>query len=423
MPGDRRGAQRRRKTRRITRPADHPQELAECAAACRDAGACMLHLHVRNAEGGHSLAPADYRPAIDAVRRAVGRSLVLQLTSEAVGIYAPAEQQAMVRELRPEAVSWRCARSCRTRLPSRRALSFSPGPIASEIVAQYILYGADDVERYSELRRRDVIPEGRHWVLFVLGRYTAGQRSSLADLLPMLAAWRAAGEITAGVPWSTCAFGPREIECSLGAAALGGHVRIGFENNLQLPDGRVARDNAELVSCFVEVRRAAWPFICQRRPPTQPIPLIGRLTSFPRKRESGATMLGDLPLALDPRFRGDDERDRGAQIKPPFTWMSWPVTYEASREARNATTAATSSGSPMRPSGTFRAKSRHSCALRNCSVPACLRIRPGTTALTVIPAAAKGTDTARPSPPGPPWRRRRRDSSGNRCERRARCGC
>ena len=82
-----------------------PQELAHCAAACRDAGASMLHLHVRNAEGGHSLAPMDYRPAVDAVRRAVGLSLVLQLTSEAVGIYAPAEQQAMVRELRPEAVS------------------------------------------------------------------------------------------------------------------------------------------------------------------------------------------------------------------------------------------------------------------------------------------------------------------------------
>ena len=230
-----------------------PHELAECAAACRDAGASMLHLHVRNAEGGHSLAPADYRPAIDAVRRAVGRSLVLQLTSEAVGIYVPAEQRAMVRELRPEAVSLALREILPDAASEPESAAFLPWAHREQIVAQYILYGADDVERYSELRRRGVIPEGRHWVLFVLGRYTAGQRSSLADLLPMLAAWRAAGEITAGVPWSTCAFGPREIECSLGAAALGGHVRIGFENNLQLPDGRVARDNAELISCFVEV--------------------------------------------------------------------------------------------------------------------------------------------------------------------------
>ena len=69
----------------------------------------------------------------------------------------------------------------------------------------------------------------------------------------MLAAWRALGEITEGIAWATCAFGPREIECSLGTAALGGHVRIGFENNLLLPDGRTARDNAELIGCFAEL--------------------------------------------------------------------------------------------------------------------------------------------------------------------------
>lgn len=43
----------------------------------------------RDAKGMHSLEPSDYRPAVEAVRRAVGNSLVLQLTSEAVGIYTP----------------------------------------------------------------------------------------------------------------------------------------------------------------------------------------------------------------------------------------------------------------------------------------------------------------------------------------------
>ncbi len=243
-----------RKTRR-----DHPalpitpRELADCAAACRDAGASMLHLHVRNAEGGHSLAPGDYRPAVEAVRQAVGRSLVLQLTSEAVGIYAPAEQQAMVRELRPEAVSLALREILPDMASEAAGAAFLGWAHREEIVVQYILYDVADVERYGALRRRGLIPEGRHWVLFVLGRYAAGQRSSLADLLPMLAAWRVMDEVTADIAWATCAFGPREIECSLGAAALGGHVRIGFENNLLLPDGRTARDNAELIGCFAEL--------------------------------------------------------------------------------------------------------------------------------------------------------------------------
>jgi hypothetical protein len=40
-----------------------------------------------------------------------------------------------------------------------------------------------------------------------------------------------------------CSFGPREAACGIGAALLGGDVRVGFENNLALPDGSLAPDN------------------------------------------------------------------------------------------------------------------------------------------------------------------------------------
>lgn len=227
-----------------------PGELAECAAACRDAGASMLHLHVRNSDGEHSLAADDYRPAIEAVRRAVGDSLVLQLTSEAVGRYRPAEQIAMVRELRPEAVSLALKEVIPDQAAESEAARFFAWAHHEHVVIQYILYGPPDVTRYVELRRRGLIPSGRHWVLFVLGRYSAGQRSAPSDLLPFLEAWQRATDVTEDVRWSICAFGPREIECALTAAALGGNVRIGFENNLLLPDGRTALDNAELLCCF-----------------------------------------------------------------------------------------------------------------------------------------------------------------------------
>jgi 3-keto-5-aminohexanoate cleavage enzyme len=245
-----------RKTRKDhSRLPTTPGELAACAAACRDAGASMLHLHVRNAEGGHSLAPEDYRAAVAAVRHAVKDSLVVQLTSEAAGIYAPAQQMAMVRELRPEAVSLALREIFPDPATERDGAEFLAWAHRERIVAQYILYSAEDVRRYAELRRRGLIPAGRHWVLFVLGRHAAGQRSNPVDLLPMLAAWQAAGDVASGLRWAVCAFGPREIECALTAAALGGDARIGFENNLQLPDGRVAHDNAELVGCFADLAR------------------------------------------------------------------------------------------------------------------------------------------------------------------------
>src|ERR1700759_2392988 len=91
--------------------ADHPElplsadELARTAAECLERGASMIHLHVRDAEGQHSLDPEAYRAMIARICREVGDRLVLQITSESIGRYSPAEQRAAVLKTNPEAVS------------------------------------------------------------------------------------------------------------------------------------------------------------------------------------------------------------------------------------------------------------------------------------------------------------------------------
>lgn len=225
-----------------------PDELATCARQCVDAGAAMLHLHVRRPDGTHSLEPDDYRPAIAAVQQAVGDALVIQITTEAVGIYTPAQQMASVRALQPEAISAALRELVPDAAHEAEAARFFAELAAARTAIQYILYSADDVVRYRDLRARGVLPDTPHWVLFVLGRYSVGQRSDPSDLLPFLQAWSDGGTLTAGVPWAMCAFGPREAECALSAALLGGHARLGFENNMALPDGTTAPDNAALVT-------------------------------------------------------------------------------------------------------------------------------------------------------------------------------
>ena len=234
--------------------ADHPalpitpDELAACARQCVDAGAAMLHLHVRRPDGTHSLEPDDYRPAIAAVQQAVGDALVIQITTEAVGIYTPAQQMASVRALQPEAISAALRELVPDAAHEAEAARFFGELAAARTAIQYILYSADDVVRYRDLRARGVLPDTPHWVLFVLGRYSAGQRSEPTDLLPFLQAWSDGGQLTANVPWAMCAFGPREAECALTAALLGGHARLGFENNMALPDGSTAPNNAALAT-------------------------------------------------------------------------------------------------------------------------------------------------------------------------------
>jgi uncharacterized protein (DUF849 family) len=79
-------------------PADHPAvpitpaTLATTAKSCLDAGAAMLHMHIRDAQGRHSLDVEGYREAQRVVRQAVGDAMVIQITSEATGVYqAPAQ--------------------------------------------------------------------------------------------------------------------------------------------------------------------------------------------------------------------------------------------------------------------------------------------------------------------------------------------
>jgi 3-keto-5-aminohexanoate cleavage enzyme len=220
-----------------------PAELADVAAQCLEAGAAMIHAHVRKADGSHLLDADAYREAIAAIHGAVGERLVIQITSEALGIYTPAQQRAVVQAVKPEAVSL----ALRELVPDageETAFSDLLGWMKRErVTPQIILYDVADAVRLADLQRRGLIPFERLPVLFVLGRYTAGQTSRPADLLPFLAP-----DAPAFAHWSVCAFGAQETACVTAGALLGGHIRVGFENNELLPDGTRAAGNQDLVS-------------------------------------------------------------------------------------------------------------------------------------------------------------------------------
>lgn len=233
--------------------ADHPavpltaDELGHCAAACAEAGAAMIHLHVRQADGRHSLDAGLYREAIAAVRREAGPELIIQATSEAAGVYDRHQQMAAMRALMPEACSLAIREIAPDAAAEPDAAAFFADLYKAGVMLQYILYSDDDLLRFRDLKARGVVPGDRHSVLFVLGRYTAGQTSEPADLLPFLRHWS-----DADGAFAVCAFGAKESACALAALGLHGHARIGFENNILLADGSRAPDNAALVRQTVQ---------------------------------------------------------------------------------------------------------------------------------------------------------------------------
>jgi uncharacterized protein (DUF849 family) len=230
---------------------DHPAlpmragELADCAASIAEAGASIIHAHVRDENGGHSLDVDRYRDAVAAIRDRVGDRLVIQVTTEACGVYSPLQQMAMVRELRPEAVSV----ALREFNPDedRDAADFYAWLAGEGIFAQHILYSPDEVRRFESLRESGVIPDTHPFVLFVLGRYTSDLQGDVTELPAYVEAARP------DTTWAVCSFGNTEHEAAAFAASNGGHIRVGFENNLLMPDGSVAESNDLLVGVAASI--------------------------------------------------------------------------------------------------------------------------------------------------------------------------
>ena len=226
-------------------------ELARTAAECLECGASMIHLHVRDAEGRHCLDPEVYRATIGRICQEVGDRLVLQITSESIGRYSPAEQRAAVLKTNPEAVSLALRELAPEEADEKDFCDFLRKLKQMRIWPQIILYTPAEAERLGAMLKQGLIPFDKLSVLYVLGRFALTRTALPRDVLPFLAP-----EMPRFESWSVCAFGRREAACVTAAALLGGHGRVGFENNLALPDGARARSNAELVGAAAHALEA-----------------------------------------------------------------------------------------------------------------------------------------------------------------------
>lgn len=234
--------------------ADHPavpltvEDMVREAPSWRDAGVSILHLHVRDREGRHSLDSGLYQSAIAALRERLGRDMVIQITTEAAGLYDAETQMAVVREVRPEAVSIALREIAPTDADQKQFADFIAWMRREAIAPQIILYDRHDLDRLIIWGRKGVIDPAQLSVLYVLGRYSTDPTSNPVDLLAFLGI-----DDLPFRDWMVCAFGPNESRCAALAALLGGHVRVGFENNIHLPDGSVAKSNAELIGATVSM--------------------------------------------------------------------------------------------------------------------------------------------------------------------------
>lgn len=233
---------------------DHPalpltaKDLVRTAHECAEAGASMMHFHVRDGNGRHSLEPDLYRKTLTILQGEIGDKMLLQVSTEAAGIYSAAQQITSMEKLAPHCLSIGLRELFRAPEDDAPGYRFLVNLQRAGALVQYILYSPQEVSWFQELCAHGIIPGNHHFLLFVLGSYARPDEVSypLANYV---------NNLQRSVTWMACGFGRTEADIARQAAEFGGHVRVGFENNLLLRDGSTAPGNSDLVAQAAETGR------------------------------------------------------------------------------------------------------------------------------------------------------------------------
>jgi uncharacterized protein (DUF849 family) len=247
-----------------------PDEIVESGIAATAAGAAILHVHVRDPGTGRPTADLGlFEEVVGALREQTG-AIVQPTTGGGVGMTID-ERARVVTELRPEMATFNAGSFNFGIFQVRHRPEMAPWEIEYlESSRDYVFRNTfQDVYRLSELFREagtkpeyecyDVghlynvahlaeqglvdFPAHIQFVLGVLGA-NAGTIEQLVHMLETARALFGRDEFT----WSAAGIGyPAEFHLAATALMLGGHVRVGLEDNLRLTHDRRAASNAELV--------------------------------------------------------------------------------------------------------------------------------------------------------------------------------
>lgn len=244
-----------------------PEEIANSCIEAARAGAAIIHIHVRHPDGRPSMELAHYREVVERLR-AADEDMVINLTTGPGQRFVPSEADpsvaapgttlmrpeprvAHVQALRPEL----CSLDLNTMYSGSSVVINTPANLA--IMAQLIAEAG--VKPELEVFDSGDIQLGNHFIeqgrleastLFqiVLGvRYgaiaTPETLMYMKSLLPPAA------------PWSAFGVGRWEFPMLAQSWLLGGHVRVGLEDNIYLEKGVLAESNAALVAKAVRIVR------------------------------------------------------------------------------------------------------------------------------------------------------------------------
>ena len=239
-----------------------PREIADSAIEAAKAGAAIAHCHVRDPKTGQgSRNPDLYREVVERIRES-STDVIINLTAGMGGdlyigsgerplnfghetdLVGPLERLIHVEELMPEICTLDCG-----------SLNFGDGSLVYVSTPDMLRAGAARIQALGVKPELEVFDSGQLW--FVNQMVDEG----LLDAPPLIQLclgipWGAPANTTsmksmvdqlpAGANWASFGIGPTQMPMVAQAVLLGGHVRVGLEDNLYLERGVLAT-NGQLV--------------------------------------------------------------------------------------------------------------------------------------------------------------------------------
>ncbi|MFX0004033.1 MAG: 3-keto-5-aminohexanoate cleavage protein [Candidatus Hodarchaeota archaeon] len=226
------------------------EEIAQEAYSAYKAGASIIHLHVREDDGTPTQDKERFRKCINEIMKKCPDVIILPSTGGALGMSNEERLQPIYLEPPPEMATLDCG-----------TMNFGPDEIfinteksityfAEEMNKRNIKYELECfdkamIDTVLRLHKKGYIKTPMHFnfMLGVIGGISATSR----DLIFL------AESIPQSSTFSVGAIGRHEFPMVTQSIKMGGHARVGFEDNLYLSKGVLAKSNGELVEKVVEI--------------------------------------------------------------------------------------------------------------------------------------------------------------------------
>ena len=244
-----------------------PKEQALAAEQAVKDGASVIHLHVREDDGKPSQRPERFKETIEAIRARVPEVIVQISTGGAIG--ESIENRARPLALKPDMASLNLG----TMNFGDEVFLNHPSDIVAlaakmhqlGVMPELEIYEAGMLENAFRLARQGILRGPLHFQ-FVLGvpGGMSGDPRNLMHLVSLLES-----SAPGGSHWGVAGVGRFQLPLAMQALVIGGHVRVGFEDNIFYHKGELAKSNAQLVARITRIagelgREVATPAVARK---------------------------------------------------------------------------------------------------------------------------------------------------------------